>query len=231
MRVYVGTSGWVYSWNYGGNFDWYMKESRLNSVELNASFYRFPFPSQVKGWSRKGGHLRWSIKVNRLITHVYKFNEKAQSTWQKFRHLFEPLNPYVDFYLFQLPPSFTSKHRDKIEAFYNFTELGKRFALEVRNESWFSEEHIKWAKDIGLTWVSIDAPEFSRDIFLTSNAIYLRVHGRNAWYSHDYRYEELLEIVEKILKVKCEAAYVYFNNDHAMLKNARTMLSLLKEAA
>ncbi|RLI98826.1 MAG: DUF72 domain-containing protein, partial [Candidatus Aenigmatarchaeota archaeon] len=70
MQVFVGTSGWAYGWNPNG-FDWYIKNSGLNSVELNASFYRFPFPNQVKSWARKtkefNPSLRWSIKVNRLI--------------------------------------------------------------------------------------------------------------------------------------------------------------------
>jgi len=59
MEIFVGTSGWMYSWNKGGNFDWYIQNSNLNAVELNASFYRFPFPNQIIGWSKKGRNLRW----------------------------------------------------------------------------------------------------------------------------------------------------------------------------
>ncbi|RLF12723.1 MAG: DUF72 domain-containing protein, partial [Thermoprotei archaeon] len=39
MRVYIGTSGWLYDWNLDGSLDWYVKNSGLNAVELNASFY------------------------------------------------------------------------------------------------------------------------------------------------------------------------------------------------
>ncbi|MGC8556152.1 MAG: DUF72 domain-containing protein, partial [Conexivisphaera sp.] len=67
-EFYVGTSGWSYSWNPDG-IGWYAENSGLNAVELNASFYRFPFPSMVRGWSRRSG-LRWSIKVHRSVTHV-----------------------------------------------------------------------------------------------------------------------------------------------------------------
>ncbi|MEM4913906.1 MAG: DUF72 domain-containing protein, partial [Desulfurococcaceae archaeon] len=70
MEVYVGTSGWLYDWNEGASLDWYVEESGLNAVELNASFYRFPFRNQVKGWSIKGSTLRWSVKVHRSITHL-----------------------------------------------------------------------------------------------------------------------------------------------------------------
>ncbi|MEO0119416.1 MAG: DUF72 domain-containing protein, partial [candidate division WOR-3 bacterium] len=69
MEIYVGTSGWYYDWNLEGTFDWYLKNSKLNAVELNVSFYRFPFPNQVKSWANKGKSLRWAIKVSRIITH------------------------------------------------------------------------------------------------------------------------------------------------------------------
>ena len=57
MNVFVGTSGWLYGWNRGGNLDWYLQNSGLNAVELNASFYRFPYKNQVAGWAGKGTEL------------------------------------------------------------------------------------------------------------------------------------------------------------------------------
>ncbi len=45
--------------------------------------------------------------------------------------------------------------------------------------------------------------------------------GRSSWYAHDYSYEELVEVARRV--------YVFFNNDHWMLGNARTMLKLLRE--
>ncbi|MEM2358961.1 MAG: DUF72 domain-containing protein, partial [Nitrososphaerota archaeon] len=35
---FVRTSGWLYDWNSGGTLDWYLANSGLNAVELNASF-------------------------------------------------------------------------------------------------------------------------------------------------------------------------------------------------
>ncbi len=77
MECFVGTSGWFYSWNADGGFDWFAKFSGLNAVELNMSFYRFPFPSMIRSWAFKGKALRWAIKVNRLITHTFKFGQRA----------------------------------------------------------------------------------------------------------------------------------------------------------
>ncbi|MEO0226027.1 MAG: DUF72 domain-containing protein, partial [candidate division WOR-3 bacterium] len=58
MKIHVGTSGWYYEWNQDRTLDWYITNSGLNSIELNASFYRFPFPNQVKAWAKKGRPLR-----------------------------------------------------------------------------------------------------------------------------------------------------------------------------
>ncbi len=231
MRVYVGTSGWMYDWNPDG-FQWYIDNSGLNAVELNASFYRFPFPNQVKSWAKKTRrvNLRWSVKVNRFITHVFMFNEKALNTWDKFKRLFTPLDTYVDFYLFQLPPRArpTPRFIERIENFISTTNLGERFALEWRNREWFQERWVKWAERNGITLVSVDSPEtvfYAR----TSRYSYVRMHGRTLWYAHYYTDEELSEVADKLVEMNGEAIYVFFNNNHDMLENARRMKKLLEQ--
>jgi uncharacterized protein YecE (DUF72 family) len=229
MEFFVGTSGWYYSWNEDRNFDWFVANSGLNAVELNASFYRFPFPNMVKSWASKGKELKWSIKVNRLITHTFKFSDRAFQSWEKFHNLFMPLEPCIDFYLFQLPPSVTPKSVYLIERFLKKTDLHERFALEVRNIGWYERKWIDWASSLEITWVSVDSPDFPLDVFNTNGLVYERMHGRTEWYTHLYSDEELEEVAKKILGVKPDKAYVLFNNDHAMLVNSRKMLSMLKE--
>jgi uncharacterized protein YecE (DUF72 family) len=229
MKCFVGTSGWAYPvWNPTQRFTWYAENSGLNVVELNASFYRFPFPSMVKGWSKTGGAFRWSIKVNRLITHVFQFTPRALATWKKFRKLFKPLDGSIDFYLFQLPPNSTRRAMPKLERFIKAAKLGERFALEARNRDWFHEDAIAWAEKLGITFVSVDAPDLPREVYNTSGMVYERVHGRTAWYAHHYSPGELREIAAKIKAAKPKRAYVFFNNDHGMLENARSMLKVLK---
>lgn len=228
MEVYVGTSGWMYGWNEGGSLDWYIKNSGLNAVELNASFYRFPFLNAVNSWRAKGEGLRWAIKVNRLITHTFKFNERALDGWRRFRDLFKPMDHIIDFYLFQLPPSTKTSSIPKIEAFINRTELKWRFALEPRNLGWFNDNVVKWASRLGITLVSVDCPDLPTEIFNTNGIVYLRMHGRTYWYSHCYTIEEMEEVKENILEKKPEKVYIFFNNDTNMLHNAQIMLNLLK---
>lgn len=234
LQVLVGTSGFSYSWNPDG-LEWYLNESGLNSLELNTSFYHYPFPNMIKSWANKtqklNPNLRWSVKVNRLVTHIFKFNERAFVAWRKFKRLFSPLEEYIDFYLFQLPPSIKANSIKSIEAFYGKTELGKRFALESRNLSWFSESVVEQIRNLGITFVSVDAPyftKFPRKIYCTNGIVYLRMHGRTDWYSHKYTKKELLEVKQNILKEKPKKAYVYFNNDENMLSNARYTLNLFR---
>ena len=87
---------------------------------------------------------------------------------------------------------------------------------------------LDWAKEQNITWVSIDAPEFPNTIYKTTDKVYLRMHGRTSWYSHNYSDAELKEIAKRIKSVKPKSAYIYFNNNHNMLKNAQRMYDILK---
>ncbi len=224
MEVYVGTSGWVYDWNPDG-LEWYVRHSGLNAVELNASFYRFPFKNMISSWARKGRGLRWAVKVHRSVTHVHKLNEKSYPIMERFVKLFEPMRDLIDFYLLQLPPSFVKSERN-VERLLKFVERFEvPLAVEFRHESWFNEDSVRLAKRFYL--VSIDSP-IGTWIVKTHETIYLRMHGRSAWYAHEYTFEELREMASKIKTLEPEKVYVFFNNDHWMLDNARTMLRMLK---
>ncbi len=228
MDIYVGTSGWLYDWNQEGSLEWYVNNSGLNSVELNASFYRFPFRSQVISWARKGKGLRWSVKVNRSITHVHRLNERALEVWSKFRDLLAPLDSQIDFYLFQMPPSFAMNEDniDRVRNFFTSTGLGARAAVEFRHSSWLTEDGVKVARDLGVTFVSVDSP-MATFIRASNGVVYLRMHGRSAWYAHNYTEAELLDVAKAVVSLRPTKAYVFFNNDHWMLDNARFMMKAL----
>lgn len=229
MEIYVGTSGWAYSWNPDG-LRWYVRSSGLNAVELNASFYRLPGRRLVEAWAREGSSLRWAVKIHRYITHVKRLKEDAADVWVKFRDVLAPLDPYVDFYLAQLPPSFDKKpaNVNRLRRFAEMAGLGRRLAVEFRHESWFDERTVELCEDLGITAVSVDEPGTTW-IAKINDIVYLRLHGRTAWYAHDYSREELEELAERVVAFKPEKVYVFFNNDHWMLDNARLMFDLLKK--
>ncbi|WP_156168425.1 DUF72 domain-containing protein [Methanoculleus sediminis] len=49
------------------------------------------------------------------------------------------------------------------------------------------------------------------------------MHGRDAWYRHDYTKGELTAIRDRITGIGPERVYISFNTDHAMLEDARAM--------
>lgn len=228
MEIYVGTGGWMYGWNPDG-LRWYAANSGLNAVELNASFYRFPRRMQVEAWAREGRALRWAVKIHRYLTHVKRLKEDAMEVWAKFRDLFSPLDPLIDFYLAQLPPSFDRRpaNVERLRRFAEASGIGERLAVEFRHGSWFDGETVDLCRELGITAVSVDEPGAAW-IAETNGAVYLRMHGRTAWYAHEYTAEELEETARRVLSLGPERIYVFFNNDHWMLENARAMLRLLR---
>jgi uncharacterized protein YecE (DUF72 family) len=222
MEVYIGTSGWAYDWNKKNSLDWYVNHSGLNAIELNMSFYRFPYSNMVKSWSNKAKQLAWIIKVNRLITHFKKLNKDSYILFEKFKDIFKPLEDSIHYYLLQLPPNFNNI--DSLDLFLN--EFGcKKICIEFRNKSLFNDEIIKWSTKKDVLLVSIDAPNMP-DRIMSKKVVYERIHGRTGWYSHNYSKNELTDIKNKIVNSNPEKVYVFFNNNHAMLENAKIMYNL-----
>lgn len=226
MDAFVGTSGWYYEWNKKKNLDWFVQNSGLNTVELNFSFYRFPFPSQIETWNMKGAGLRWSIKVHRSITHWHRFNENALDIWNNFQEVFEPMDQLIDFYLFQVPPKFNDV--TKALKFAEDAGLDERFALEIRNKELLGNDELCAELTKKVTLVSVDSPDYRNRIF-PGKIVYMRMHGREGWYSYDYSQKEIEETARKISESEPVKVYVYFNNDHNMLENARVMLKVWSE--
>jgi len=231
LKLYVGTSGWVYDWNPDG-LAWYVQNSGFNAIELNMSFYSFPKRSMVAKWLEESGKLRWAVKVHRSITHIRRLNEKAVPLWEKFREAFVPLEGRIDFYLFQLPPSaaFTGEMKERLR---RFSGLCDKIAVEPRHPSWFSEQAVSFFRENCIYFVTPDSPLFEGlpeiGVVNICGAVYVRMHGRLAWYNYGYLDEELLEVAGKIVESEPERAYIFFNNNHDMLGDGRRIIEIFEE--
>jgi len=225
VEVFVGTSGWSYDWNRGRSLDWYLGSAGLDAMELNASFYRFPPPARVAGWAVKGRGIRWCVKVHRYITHLHRFNEIGRRSWERFLALFAPLDPLTDWYLFQAPPSL----RDTGRLADFFADLPRRdkCVLEIRNRELLLNDTACEKLQEHVPLVSVDSPDAANRIF-DGRVVYLRMHGRGDWYRHDYSPQELKETAARVRQSGAEKAYIFFNNDTAMLANARRMKEIFR---
>ncbi|MEM0154906.1 MAG: DUF72 domain-containing protein, partial [Methanothrix sp.] len=137
IEKYIGTSGWLYDWNKGKSLEWYVENSSLNAMELNSSFYRFPYKNQISSWASRGASIAWVVKVNRLITHVHMLNQKAYEYYESFVESFKPFGNNLKLFLLQMPPKFSTNMEKRLLDFVkSFDE--RKMAIEFRHESWYN---------------------------------------------------------------------------------------------
>jgi uncharacterized protein YecE (DUF72 family) len=229
--IKIGTSGYTYSWNKAkpSPFQWYINQG-FNSVEINASYYRFPTESWINTWlSAAPDYFAFSIKVSRFITDYTGLKgERALQLWNKFSKTLFKIHDKIDFYLFKIPPTFkyTAENLEIVGRFFKGIKLdnNSKAVLEFRDPSWWSV--IDKIAEIGIVFCSVDAPGLPRTRIVTNNVLYLRVHGYKKWYSYIYSQAELDTIISSIKKLNANKKAIYLNNDHGMLENG---LYLLKE--
>lgn len=153
----VGTSSWS-SDDWRGTFysenskpaDYITEYARkLPSVEIDATFYRIPGESMVRGWREKspGGFL-FSAKVPQVITHE-KYLEDCDEEFALFLSRMDLLGDRLGPLVFQFPYFAKGKDADEYATGRDFrARLGRflerlpsdhRFAVEVRNDKWVDE--------------------------------------------------------------------------------------------
>lgn len=221
----IGTSGYTYFWNEANPtpFKWYISQG-FNSVEINASFYRFPIQSWVKTWLTAPEDFSFSIKVHRSITHYTKLKNRSLELWNRFRQPLESLEKKIDFWLFQMPSNYKYKQEnlEAIRAFFEKTNLRNKAVIEFRDTSWWKA--VKEIANIGIVFCSVDAPGLPHSLMSTNCAAYLRLHGSKEWYNYIYSEKELDNILSRFKKLKADKKMIYLNNDHGMLQNGRYLL-------
>jgi uncharacterized protein YecE (DUF72 family) len=221
----IGTSGYTYSWNEAKPtpFKWYISQG-FNSVEINASFYRFPIQSWVKTWLTAPKDFTFSIKVHRSITHYTRLKNRSLELWNRFRQSLESLEKKIDFWLFQMPSNYKYKQEnlEAIRAFFEKTNLRNKAVIEFRDSSWWKAA--KKIANIGIVFCSVNAPCLPHSLMSTNGAVYLRLHGSKEWYNYIYSEKELDNILSRIKKLKADKKMIYLNNDHGMLQNGLYLL-------
>lgn len=223
MRYLLGTSGWYYD-QWIGRFypegiekrEWLKFYSKcFNTVEINSTFYRFPFENMLKGWYNKSpDNFVFTLKANRLITHVKKLKD-IDSLLVSFYELADLLKEKSGPILFQFPPSL-KKNTGLLSDFLKKLEKNRENVIEFRHVSWYCEEVYNILRKHKVAYCIVSAPKFPCDLQVTSNIAYIRWHGISSWYSYEYSKEDLEWWARQIktLGKKCKRLYGYFNNDY-----------------
>jgi uncharacterized protein YecE (DUF72 family) len=238
MQCHIATSGWFYREWKGAFYPndlpshrWFGHYAQqFSTVELNAPFYRWPKPATVKTWKRQAPeHFRYSVKVNRAITHDKRFHG-TQDLIREFYQIADMLGPKMGCFLFQLPPNFEFTAA-RLEMILAQLDPIHRNVLEFRHASWWTPEVFAALKKYKIIFCSVSAPKLPKDLIVTADIIYLRFHGPTRWFYGMHSEEELASWAQKISASDAHEAFIYFNNtaDGSAIANARSLEKMFLE--
>ncbi|MDJ0355222.1 DUF72 domain-containing protein [Paenarthrobacter sp. PH39-S1] len=242
MSVHIGTSGWSYDhWNHvlyppgtaaRDRLGYYF--GRFGTVELNASFYRWPRESTFAGWRRRlpEGFLL-SVKAPRGLTHGKKLY--APEVWiDRIARSWHELGDKRAVLLVQLPPDL---ERDDARLGYFLTLLPTwvQVAVEFRHHSWNDDAVYALLEHHQAAYCVMSGANLPCVLQATAPFVYVRMHGPDTDYLYggSYSEQDLRWWAERIRQWQGAGkdVYVYFNNDGGgnAVRNADTLRAILGE--
>jgi uncharacterized protein YecE (DUF72 family) len=199
----------------------------VNSIEINGSFYALQTPERYRGWAADTpDDFVFSIKAPRLITHIKRLRDIEKTMANFFASGLGQLEGRLGPILWQFPPSFKfdaalieaffqqlptthraaktlashSDERRHLEGYLDWP--GKqplRHAMEIRHESFVDEAFVELLRQYKVALVVADAAKkwpYAEDI--TSDFVYMRLHGDKKLYSSGYSAPALKRWHERI---------------------------------
>jgi uncharacterized protein YecE (DUF72 family) len=225
--IRVGTSGWVYG-DWRGRFyprgvaqrcwlEYYTKH--FDTVELNATTYRLPSPSQAVAWCTKvPPDFRFTVKLSRLITHRRDLPPRVDDFIANYfarAACFERAK--LAQILIQFPP-YLERDDARLCEFIRKLPPQYRYVVEFRSESWFSPAVRDLLADCGIGFCIHDYPGLHVPLWVTRNDLaYVRFHGYTALYAGSYPRQTLRRWAARLneLESRANEVFAYFNNDTA----------------
>jgi uncharacterized protein YecE (DUF72 family) len=221
--MFIGTSGWTYkSWKPLLYRDvprrrWLEHYATLfDAVEVNATFYHSLQPQTFAHWrARTPAHFRFAIKASRYLTHVHRL-EFPRDALEREREAAAQLSDKLAVVVWQLP---SAMHRDaaRLEQFLACLAHWPqpRHAVEFRHDSWFTPQIAQLLGAHRVAACQSDAADWPMwaDI-VTTDLVYVRLHGHTATYRSSYSAPSLRRWAERIRRWTSEgrSAHVYFDN-------------------
>ena len=239
-KAYIGTSGWNYkSWRNDFYCDTPQKQwlrfcaEHFSSIEVNSTFYRLQEKSTFKKWrDQTPEEFSFAIKGHRYVTHNKKLLDVEQSEI-RCRELASPLGKRLAAVVWQLP-AFLKKDIERLEKFLRNLRHWKstRHAIEFRDKSWFDDEVAECLERHAVAICMSDAPDWPMWDRVTTDVVYIRLHGHTRKYASSYSKPALRKWATRTRRWLEEnrAVHVYFDNDAegAAPRNALTLLEMLR---
>jgi uncharacterized protein YecE (DUF72 family) len=146
----------------------------FNTVEVNSSFYRVPSVSTLENWKNQTPKdFLFSLKVPKKITHEKMSADYLDYFLNNITHLESKLGPL----LFQFPPSFKPDMFDSLKDLVSVLPKKHRYALEVRNKSWFEDRFYSFLEENKIALVLGDSPWLHKIERITAEFTYFRWEG------------------------------------------------------
>lgn len=183
--------------------------SRLNSVEVNYTFRRFPTPKLTSSWARETSEsFRFSIKMHQSVTHRARLKDVSESI-SGFLEALAPLGPRLGVVLFQLPPNFKAD-KELLTSFLEGLPTGFRFAMEFRHPTWNDRAIHDLLRRSGVALCAAEA-EIGKTAFLSTASFgYLRLRKVPPYTDGEMKtvQGQVVEILNRV-----EDLYLYVKHD------------------
>ncbi len=236
----IGTSGFHYE-HWKGRFypegvkpkDFLKFYTRFfDTVELNNTFYQLPRSTSIDHWlSCVGPGFTFTIKGSRYITHLKRLNEPHDSLKMFFDRI-ELFGDKVGPILWQLPPRFPADP-DRLRAFLKLLPRDYDHVFEFRDPTWFTPIVYSLLEKRKAAFCIYDRGDFLSPHIITSDLVYIRLHGPQEMYQGKYPQNKLRhwsQLMEQWSHT-ARAVFAYFNNDQSAfaVENALTLKKLLHQ--
>ena len=203
--------------------------SQLNSVEINGSFYSLQRPSSFEAWfTQTPDDFTMAVKGGRFITHMKKLRDVREALANFFASGLLGLQHKLGPVLWQFPENMPAD-LERFEAFFELlprdtraaerlarehaawlegrtlTHADKRrkirHAIELRNPACATPEFIELLRrhQIGLV-IADTAGRFPFVEDITSDFVYVRLHGDTKLYASDYESPALERWARRIMR-------------------------------
>jgi len=234
-RVFVGPSGWTYpSWRaqLGGGDRLGRLATMFNAVEVNGSHYTQIRRERYAAWAAETPPaFRFAVKGHRFVTHWKRLSDCGDSV-RRLREQASGLGEKLAAVVWQLPATFR-RDLPRLDDFLGV--LGAwpevRHALELRHASWFTEDVRARLAAARVANCLSDAPDFPMWQEITTDFVYVRLHGHTRKYASSYARATLARWATRA-RAWARAGrdvHVYLDNDAegAALTNGQTLVRLL----
>ena len=238
--AYIGTSGWSYAhWNgvlyperlaTARRLEYYVRQ--FSTVELNASYYRWPNDAAFASWARRlPDEFLLSVKGPRWLTHAKRLLDPDD--WLKrIAHGLSHLGPKRGVLLLQLPPTMAIDY-GRLAYFLERVPAGIRVAVEFRHPSWHEGSVFELLEKHGAAYCVMSGARLPCILRATAPFVYVRLHGpdHNHLYGGSYSDDDLRWWADRIGEwlAKGRDVFAYFNNDGGgnAVRNGLTLKQML----